>query len=826
MQTIQNTKSAPGQTPGVRSQKLDGEDFFNSTQTEPQTAGFSLPKPPKWLERPVGASFGFGGKVVSFAPVDAPSRKSKVRISHFAVDGGVGTAMKDFEKALAEGDLTSICQSRIAEAKTEEEKADWEVIQSLISDNPRKKLVEYLGFSDDKDEESESASKLETKGDEVKEHLSPIDRLQANGPRNHRLSLFFDSGDSDNFLSGLSSTKGAKTNNPFQIYTGSESTADKQITKAVLLGQFEKALDICLREDRMSDAFMVAICGGQKCIEKAQAAYLGKQSKGPNYLRLLASIVGKNLWDVVYNADLSNWKEVMATLCTFADKDEFPDLCEALGDRLEESKDNKTEARKNASFCYLAGSKLEKVVAIWIEETQEDEVTGLQEGNADSTFSLHARSLQSLIEKVTVFREVTKFEDPSNRTQSSDWKLAPLYDKYAEYADVAAAHGSLEVAEKYLDLLPAQYAAAEVARNRVKQATRKAPAQPVVKQTTSTTRQPARNQPTVPVMQQQQGPIPSGAARSYAPNMPVQPSTQSVPATTSSYTPVGYQQPQVQQQNLGVQQPYGGYYQGQGVGAPPHNLNASPSIPPPSRATDTSNWNDTPMVTKPAMRRGTPGAAAAPITSPFPNQQQQNFPTSPPGAPYIMQQQKATPPLPPPPKGPAPPLRMSSPQTGSQPFQHQVQSQYEGPPSATRSQYAPPLASQSGGAMQPPAVPRGASPYNPPPAGATPSNRYAPAAPQQNMTPADLQGRPLPPGPPGHARPGPPSNAYAPQQSQYSAPPPQQGQPYTNTSSPQYGQGPPQGIPQDNLSGSRPESVSSQRPTAPTPSTAQSKYRK
>src|SRR6202000_2711245 len=162
----------------------------------------------------------------------------------------------------------------------------------------------------------------------------------------------------------LAATKGTRTNNPFQIFTGSESEADRKITKALILGQFEKALDVCLAEDRMSEAFMIAICGGEACIKKAQEAYLAKQSGGPNYLRLLASVVGKNLWDTVHNADLSNWKEVMATLCTFADKSEFPDLCEALGDRLEEQG---SEHRKDASFCFMAGSKLEKVVAIWLQ---------------------------------------------------------------------------------------------------------------------------------------------------------------------------------------------------------------------------------------------------------------------------------------------------------------------------------------------------------------------------------------------------------------------------------------------------------------------------
>lgn len=805
VQTIQNTKPAPGG--GAQTQKLDGEDFFNNAQTEPQTAAFTLPKPPKWLERPVGASFGFGGKVVSFGRADttagAGSRRSTVRISQFSVDGGVGSAITAFEKALAEGDLAGICQARIAEAKTDEEKADWEVLQTLISDNPKKKLIEFLDFSNDKDESSESVPRSPTDKDEVTE-LKPIfDQGGMSipvGPRHHRLSSFFDSNpDGDSFLSGLSATKGVKTNNPFHIYTGSESAADRQITNALLLGQFERALDVCIREDRMSDAFMVAICGGQKCIDKAQAAYLSKQSKGPNYLRLLASVVGKNLWDVVYNADMSNWKEIMATLCTFATQEEFSDLCEALGDRLEDELKNNSdnnEWRKNASFCYLAGSKLEKVVTIWIEETQQHEAAGLEQKDADSTFSIHARSLQSFIEKVTVFREVTKFQD-TDRNQSSGWKLSALYDRYTEYADVVAAQGFLDIAEKYLDLLPPQYGGAEVARNRVKQATRKTEPKPAApaKQATLPNRSAQRTQPTTfnagstqqPVLQSQ------GPSNPYAPAAPMQSSNQAMPQGGRAYTPVGYQQPQNQQQ-------MGGYYQqGQPLGVPPRNLNASPSVPPPSRATDMANWNDTPMVAKPpTARRGTP-SAGGPAPNPYANQQQQAFQAPPPVAPYS-RQQRATPPLAPPPKGSAPPIRMTPPNSAGMPPQHAQQP--ERPPSVTRSPYMPPPGNQAMGGMPTPTIPRGPSPYNAPPSGPAPSNRYAPAAPPQGANYPDPNNRGMAAPPQGAARP-PQQNPYAPQQqNQYSGPPMQQGPPQMNALPPQQQapmqqqqyQGPPQAV--------------------------------
>jgi protein transport protein SEC31 len=132
-----------------------------------------------------------------------------------------------------------------------------------------------------------------------------------------------------------------------------------------------------------------------------------------------------------------------------------------------------TGSLKDASFCYLVGSKLEKVITIWITELEAAE----RQGSRTFLEIQHSRSMlahcRTFIEKVTVFRDVTKFQD-NEKNLTSDWKLAPLYDRYTEYADIVAAHGHLSIAERYLDLLPTQYPAAEVARNRVKLASRKA----------------------------------------------------------------------------------------------------------------------------------------------------------------------------------------------------------------------------------------------------------------------------------------------------------------------------------------------------------------
>ena len=813
MQTIQNTIIDNGQGAGAQSQVPDGEDFFDKAQIQPQSASFTLPKPPKWLERPCGVSFGFGGKIISFSNVQingTQPRHSNIQLSNFVVDTEIGAMTDAFEKSMAENDLSSVCETRIAQAAFEDEKTDWKVIETLISTNPRKELVNYLGFSDREEQDNEN-TKSAINGDASEDPSA----IKANGARSNRLSAFFDSShEGDSFLSDLAATKGAKTNNPFHVYSGSESSSDRKVTQALMLGQFDKAMEVCLHEDRLSDAFMIAICGGQQCIDKVQKAYFMKQEGGPNYLRLLASVVGKNLWDIVYNADLEAWREIMATLCTYANTEEFPDLCEALGDRLAEQSNHKPDQpnlRTDASFCYIAGSKLEKVVGVWIAELETQEGSRLQDRSKDTTFSVHARSLQSFIEKVTVFREVTSYQD-ADRRSANDWKLAQLYEKYSEYAEILAAHGQLQIAEKYLDLLPDKYPAAEVARNRVKQATRKTSSVPVARPAVNTT-VPSNRAPTNALIFEDQRAASSKqtkpSASLYAPTGLNQPQESYGPQGPNPYGESTYQPsqpdqpPQRQPYGMPTQPAYGGPHQVSNVGPPPKNFTSSPMAPP-SKDKNMSNWNDIPEnFGRPVTsRRGTPS-----VTAPYPNQSTMSTPplaNQSFGAPP-----RSTPPAPPP-RGPPPPPRTTTPLSNG-PASHQ---QPERRSSSVASNYAPAHnLSHLGPNQPPPQVPRGPSPYNAPPSGPPPNNRYAPAPAAPVQTPAPVSHRPPPP-----------PNPYASYQS-YSNPQPSAATQHgPQPVSPQQSGPPIPGASQEPQHGSRPSTAQSQRGNASKADTP--KYRK
>lgn len=208
----------------------------------------------------------------------------------------------------------------------------------------------------------------------------------------------------------------------FRIYPQEESEADRLLTRALVLGDFESAVSLCLSADRFADALLLAFRGGPELLAKTQKAYFERRTTALPYLRLFQSIVSNDLTDVVQNADLGEWQEIFVVLCTFARPEEFSPLVEQLGQRLEyqfavskstsatasastSSSSNPTAnanskkltpaavaQRRSAVLCYLAAGKLERVVGIWNDEiTEEEQAIEQSLGATDKVASAAAR---------------------------------------------------------------------------------------------------------------------------------------------------------------------------------------------------------------------------------------------------------------------------------------------------------------------------------------------------------------------------------------------------------------------------------------------------
>ncbi|KAI0341419.1 hypothetical protein BDW22DRAFT_1397023 [Trametopsis cervina] len=651
-------------------------------------------------------------------------------------------------------------------------------------------------------------------------------------------------------------------NNTFRIYPANEAETDRLLTKALVLGDFESAVSLCLSADRFADAILLAVRGGPELLQRTQKAYFERRTTDLPYLRLFQSIVSNDLDDIVQNADLQEWQEIFVVICTFASQDEFSSLAEQLGQRLEfqasltraaSTSDSVKAAkvlRKNATLTYLAAGRLERLVNIWIEELSEEEANLISESGSSnlSRYTAHALALQTFIEKVTVFRRAINYKDgdlslPANSEEGAAraYKLSGLYDRYFEYADLLATQGLIKQGIFFLKLTPPGYhgakgthidfsegrkrlqiAAGEAATSRSASllANTAIPAKvaPSVASTSyaygNGNSYPApQQQPFVPQQQSGHAAPPSygntgynnsyGAAASgpYGVSAPAAPSHQGYQATAPMSYPSGpySQQPQVQNPHVGTFAP------------PPRGSTPNAPLAPPPKGPpikrDNGGWNDAPTA---VPQRRTPSNITvnkpSAITTPFPNAPSPTImPLSPPlhGHPSNA--------LPPPPRPGSVQQRPPPPPQG--------QRIPAGPPQQGPGPYPPPPGVRGNGPLPPPEMnappsrmmspPQGPGmPRGPPPGqfGAPPRGHMP-----QQTPPMAASHLPPPPGPPVRGTPSPnfsmatppPPHAQGPygapaQQGDYGLPP----QPNSFASIPP--QGPPAGPPRAGVPGGPP----------------------
>ncbi|XP_062290933.1 protein transport protein Sec31A isoform X3 [Scomber scombrus] len=201
---------------------------------------------------------------------------------------------------------------------------------------------------------------------------------------------------------------------------------DGLITQALLTGDFEGAVELCLHDNRMADSIILAIAGGAELLEKTQKKYFTKTHS--KITKLISAVVMKDWHDILKTCELQNWKEALAAVMTYAQPEEFSSLCDVLGGRLEAAEDAQLQAQ--ACLCYICAGNVERLVSCW---------TRAQEGHCPL-------SLQDLVEKVVVMRRAVE------QTQHSGPAAIGilLAEKMSQYAGLLASQGSLSTAITYL----------------------------------------------------------------------------------------------------------------------------------------------------------------------------------------------------------------------------------------------------------------------------------------------------------------------------------------------------------------------------------------
>uniref|UniRef100_A0A803T585 Protein transport protein Sec31A n=1 Tax=Anolis carolinensis TaxID=28377 RepID=A0A803T585_ANOCA len=327
-------------------------------QQTPQSTILPLKKPPKWIRRPVGASFSFGGKLVTFensrSQQQGPEQQQQpphyhVYVSQVVTEKEFLSRSDQLQEAVQAEAFINYCQKKIDAARNDFEKNVWSFLKVHFEEDSRGKYLELLGY----------------KKDDLGQKVSQLFRRFVFG---RALEAFDQSAQSDGEEAYVCISLGADI--------------DGLITQALLTGNFESAVDLCLHDNRMADAIILAIAGGQELLSRTQKKYFAK-TRG-KITRLITAVVTKNWKEIVQSCDLQNWREALAAMLTYARPDEFASLCDLLGARLESEGDSLLQTQ--ACLCYICAGNVEKLVACW---------TKAQDGNSPL-------SLQDLIEKVVI----------------------------------------------------------------------------------------------------------------------------------------------------------------------------------------------------------------------------------------------------------------------------------------------------------------------------------------------------------------------------------------------------------------------------------------
>ncbi|XP_073686381.1 protein transport protein Sec31A isoform X5 [Garra rufa] len=548
------------------------------TQNTTQSTITPLKKPPKWIRRPVGASFAFGGKLVTLDNVKPAAQQPQqsaahvVHISQVVTETDFLDRSNQLQTTLAGGNFLEYCQTKIEAAQSEFEKTVWSFLKVNFEEDARGKYLDLLGYK--KEElalKVASALERNCKSDEadVVEKKSPVEE-EEEPLATETLDLdeipFEDEEPAAEDLSDTEVTP-APTSDTVNLKVSQD--IDGLITQALLTGDFEAAVNLCLHDNRMADGIILAIAGGPELLTKTQKKYLSKtQSK---ISKLISAVVMKDWLDILETCDLQNWKEALAAVMTYAKPEEFSSLCGLLGSRLEAAEDTALQAQ--ACLCYICAGTAEQLVAYW----------------AKAQDSCNPLSLQELVEKVVVLqRAVVKAQGGVSPDMG-----ALLAEKMSQYASLLASQGNLQTAISYLPTNTQQVAVQQL-RDRLSRALGQQHQQ----------------------QQQQQQP---GVTR-------MQNMRQTFPAAVSMQTYTQPQPPQVPAQPTAPSAPPQYYQQGRSATTVTSWSNqtptALPSVPRPLVPAADPQVESTP----PAFGLQSPATASVPASTPFMYSQQYQRP--------------------------------------------------------------------------------------------------------------------------------------------------------------------------------------------------------
>ncbi|KAJ9091705.1 hypothetical protein QFC19_008996 [Naganishia cerealis] len=226
------------------------DDIFGAISASNQvgTPVLSLKQPPKWLRRPVSATFGFGGQLASVSnlPVGGAQggNKNQAHVVHLrnivTEPQVIERAQKLASIAGSATGLSALCDEMTQKDGSEKGSvaAGWKALQSLFTTNSRDELVTLLGFS--KAEIANQVSQAIQKYEEVHGHKEQQDDTTVPGtPRDPAVTFAEQQEENSDNTAAVPeaeadvSVKGAQSEaTPSEISAATDTTKKTAVTEA------------------------------------------------------------------------------------------------------------------------------------------------------------------------------------------------------------------------------------------------------------------------------------------------------------------------------------------------------------------------------------------------------------------------------------------------------------------------------------------------------------------------------------------------------------------------------------------------------------------
>ncbi|XP_037949907.1 protein transport protein Sec31A isoform X2 [Teleopsis dalmanni] len=412
------------QTSNKIADSFPGMDQLAQAPTPQQSAPIvyeDLKRAPKWIKRPCAVSFGFGGKLVHFN-----SKSKTVNISQVITEPELVERANTLERSLEEVNYVEYCRQRADQMPDQNGRYLWYFIKATFELDPKEEMLNLLGYN--KDDIDNKFSKY-IKEDQQAEN--DVDQLT-----NHISTLTHQIVDNNAVFDGIAAAQKQieavqKPLAQFKIPCGEHP--DSLITEALLTGNLEAAVELCIESKRTTEALIIASSAGIEFLTKIQNRLLREQNT--ELSNVILALVTRDWVDLVSRCTVDSWKEVLIAALKHSERKAL-DICERLGDRLLNECSTSIEYTQTAMLCFVCAGNIDKFVTAWYQ------LKHLEKEN--TSYKPNTTELQELAEVVML---MSKSLERQGIALDLNGRFA---DFISEYGGLLASQGALTAALAYI----------------------------------------------------------------------------------------------------------------------------------------------------------------------------------------------------------------------------------------------------------------------------------------------------------------------------------------------------------------------------------------